>query len=222
MGYRPTAWCQTYEFTYKAPKWAKGTSRNYTKGHPGNTVTLWQLPSSLGLFSTSGAEDYWASKFGVVGIHESLHHELKAAKKDRIKTMFVCPNPVDTDMLRGCWISKEIEPFLPRLKPDYCVKQAMKATLTDQPMTCTPCLKIHHDFHEEHPPSWSSCVHVPVPTSTQVYVTVCCLKKTSHKQYWSKNWNRRIFFWMAYHFYQKMMIKVFHWSTSTLLTFSGF
>lgn len=138
MGYRPTAWCQTYEFIYKAPKWVKGTPRNYTKGHPGNMVILWQLPSSLGLFSTAGAEDYWASKFGVVGIHESLRHELKAAKKDGIKTMLVCPNPVDTDMFRGCWISKEIEPFLPHLKPEYCVKQAMKATLTDQPMTCTP------------------------------------------------------------------------------------
>jgi retinol dehydrogenase-10 len=35
---------------------------------------------------------------------------------------------------------KEIEPFLPPLKPDYCVKQAMKAILTDQPMVCTPRL----------------------------------------------------------------------------------
>lgn len=35
---------------------------------------------------------------------------------------------------------KEIEPFLPPLKPDYCVKQAMKAILTDQPMICTPRL----------------------------------------------------------------------------------
>lgn len=35
---------------------------------------------------------------------------------------------------------KEIEPFLPPLKPDYCVKQAMRAILTDQPMICTPRL----------------------------------------------------------------------------------
>ncbi|KAF3822542.1 hypothetical protein GH733_007916, partial [Mirounga leonina] len=74
--------------------------------------------------------DYCASKFGVVGFHESLSHELKAAEKDGIKTTLVCPYLVDTGMFRGCRIRS----------PDYCVKQAMKAILTDQPMICTPRL----------------------------------------------------------------------------------
>ncbi|XP_066122419.1 retinol dehydrogenase 10 [Saccopteryx bilineata] len=103
----------------------------------GHIVTV---ASSLGLFSTAGVEDYCASKFGVVGFHESLSHELKAAEKDGIKTTLVCPYLVDTGMFRGCRIRKEIEPFLPPLKPDYCVQQAMKAILTDQPMICTPRL----------------------------------------------------------------------------------
>ncbi|CAO2580074.1 Retinol dehydrogenase 10 [Lemmus lemmus] len=103
----------------------------------GHIVTV---ASSLGLFSTAGVEDYCASKFGVVGFHESLSHELKAAEKDGIKTTLVCPYLVDTGMFRGCRIRKEIEPFLPPLKPDYCVKQAMRAILTDQPMICTPRL----------------------------------------------------------------------------------
>lgn len=41
----------------------------------------------------------------------------------------------------SCFFStfrKEIEPFLPPLKPEFCVKQAMRAILTDQPMICTP------------------------------------------------------------------------------------
>uniref|UniRef100_A0A8C5M9H2 Retinol dehydrogenase 10 n=1 Tax=Leptobrachium leishanense TaxID=445787 RepID=A0A8C5M9H2_9ANUR len=84
--------------------------------------------------------DYCASKFGAVGFHESLSHELKAADKDGIKTTLVCPYLVDTGMFRGCRIRKEIEPFLPPLKPDYCVKQAMRAILTDQAMICTPRL----------------------------------------------------------------------------------
>ncbi|KAK2527951.1 Rdh10 [Columba guinea] len=84
--------------------------------------------------------DYCASKFGAVGFHESLSHELKAAEKDGIKTTLVCPYLVDTGMFRGCRIRKEIEPFLPPLKPEYCVKQAMRAILTDQPMICTPRL----------------------------------------------------------------------------------
>ncbi|XP_029447337.1 retinol dehydrogenase 10 isoform X2 [Rhinatrema bivittatum] len=103
----------------------------------GHIVTV---ASSLGLFSTAGVEDYCASKFGAVGFHESLSHELKAAEKDGVKATLVCPYLVDTGMFRGCRIRKEIEPFLPPLKPDYCVKQAIRAILTDQPMICTPRL----------------------------------------------------------------------------------
>ncbi|MCJ8745751.1 hypothetical protein PDJAM_G00133930 [Pangasius djambal] len=101
----------------------------------GHIVTV---ASSLGLFSTAGVEDYCASKFGAIGFHESLSHEIKASEKDGIKMTLVCPYLVDTGMFRGCRIRKEIEPFLPPLKPEFCVKQAMKAILTDQPMICTP------------------------------------------------------------------------------------
>ncbi|KPP64473.1 retinol dehydrogenase 10-A-like [Scleropages formosus] len=101
----------------------------------GHIVTV---ASSLGLFSTAGVEDYCASKFGAIGFHESLSHELKAAEKDGIKMTLVCPYLVDTGMFRGCRIRKEIEPFLPPLKPEFCVKQVMRAILTDQPMICTP------------------------------------------------------------------------------------
>ncbi|KAG2458496.1 retinol dehydrogenase 10-A [Polypterus senegalus] len=109
----------------------------------GHIVTV---ASSLGLFSTAGVEDYCASKFGAVGFHESLSHELKAADKDGIKMTLVCPYLVDTGMFRGCRIRKEIEPFLPPLKPEYCVKQAMNAILTDQPMICTPRLMYMVNF----------------------------------------------------------------------------
>ncbi|CAG5895897.1 unnamed protein product [Menidia menidia] len=101
----------------------------------GHIVTV---ASSLGLFSTAGVEDYCASKFGAIGFHESLSHEIKASEKDGISMTLVCPYLVDTGMFKGCRIRKEIEPFLPPLKPEFCVKQAMRAILTDQPMICTP------------------------------------------------------------------------------------
>uniref|UniRef100_A0AAQ4S6R1 NADP-retinol dehydrogenase n=1 Tax=Gasterosteus aculeatus aculeatus TaxID=481459 RepID=A0AAQ4S6R1_GASAC len=101
----------------------------------GHIVTV---ASSLGLFSTAGVEDYCASKFGAIGFHESLSHEVKASEKDGINMTLVCPYLVDTGMFKGCRIRKEIEPFLPPLKPEFCVKQAMRAILTDQPMICTP------------------------------------------------------------------------------------
>ncbi|XP_035285390.1 retinol dehydrogenase 10-B [Anguilla rostrata] len=103
----------------------------------GHIVTV---ASSLGLFSTAGVEDYCASKFGAIGFHESLSHELKAAEKDGIKMTLVCPFLVDTGMFQGCRIRKEMASFLPPLKPEYCVNQAMRAILTDQPMICTPRL----------------------------------------------------------------------------------
>ncbi|XP_045566883.1 retinol dehydrogenase 10-A [Salmo salar] len=101
----------------------------------GHIVTV---ASSLGLFSTAGVEDYCASKFGAIGFHESLSHEIKASDKDGIKMTLVCPYLVDTGMFKGCRIRKEIEPFLPPLKPEFCVTQSMRAILTDQAMICTP------------------------------------------------------------------------------------
>ncbi|KAF5901202.1 retinol dehydrogenase 10-A, partial [Clarias magur] len=67
----------------------------------GHIVTV---ASSLGLFSTAGIEDYCASKFGAIGFHESLSHEIKASEKDGIKMTLVCPYLVDTGMFRGCRI----------------------------------------------------------------------------------------------------------------------
>ncbi|KAL2097404.1 hypothetical protein ACEWY4_006611 [Coilia grayii] len=101
----------------------------------GHIVTI---ASTLGLFTTAGVEDYCASKFGAIGFHESLSHELKAADKDGIKMTLVCPFLVDTGMFKGCKIRKEMAPFFPPLKPEYCVTQAMRAILTDQEMVCTP------------------------------------------------------------------------------------
>lgn len=67
-------------------------------GRPGIRVAL----TTVALLSLT--QDYCASKFGVVGFHESLSHELKAAEKDGIKTTLVCPYLVDTGMFRGCRI----------------------------------------------------------------------------------------------------------------------
>lgn len=91
----------------------------------GHIVTV---ASALGLFSTACVEvrhnndfllitsvscrlalplllqDYCASKFGAVGFHESLTHELLAEGLDGIKTTLVCPYIVDTGMFAGCEI----------------------------------------------------------------------------------------------------------------------
>ncbi|XP_061425368.1 retinol dehydrogenase 10-like [Lethenteron reissneri] len=104
----------------------------------GHLVTV---ASSLGLFSTAGIEDYCASKYGAVGFHESLAHEIRAMEKDGVHTTLVCPYLVSTGMFQGCRIRKEIETYiLPPLKPEFCVSQAMRAILTNQAMICIPRL----------------------------------------------------------------------------------
>ncbi|KAM7006829.1 retinol dehydrogenase 10-B-like [Tautogolabrus adspersus] len=103
----------------------------------GHIVTV---ASALGLFSTACVEDYCASKYGAVGFHESLTHELLAENLGGIKTTLVCPYIVDTGMFAGCEIRKEIQSLIPPLEPLYTVQQSMKAILAEQQMICIPRL----------------------------------------------------------------------------------
>ena len=50
------------------------------------------------------SQDYCASKFGAIGFHESLSHEIKASDKEGINMTLVCPYLVDTGMFKGCRI----------------------------------------------------------------------------------------------------------------------
>lgn len=85
-------------------------------------------------------QDYCASKFGAVGFHESLTHELHAEKLDGIKTTLVCPYIVDTGMFAGCEIRPELRSLIPPLEPLYTVQQSMLAILSEQAMICIPRL----------------------------------------------------------------------------------
>ena len=67
------------------------------KNH-GHIITI---ASSAGIFGVPGLIDYCASKFGAVGIHESLAAELQALKKDGITSTLVCPFYIDTGMFKG-------------------------------------------------------------------------------------------------------------------------
>ncbi len=64
----------------------------------GHIITI---ASSAGLFGVAGLMDYCASKFGAVGIHESLTSELFTLGKDGVKTTLVCPYYINTGMFNG-------------------------------------------------------------------------------------------------------------------------
>ena len=64
----------------------------------GHIITV---ASAAGLFGVAGLVDYCASKFGAVGIHESLTSELNTTGKDGVHTTVVCPFYIDTGMFDG-------------------------------------------------------------------------------------------------------------------------
>ena len=64
----------------------------------GHVITI---ASSAGLFGVAGLTDYCASKYGAVGIHESLTSELATLKCNDVHTTCVCPYFINTGMFDG-------------------------------------------------------------------------------------------------------------------------
>jgi len=81
----------------------------------GHIVTI---ASSAGLFGVPGLTDYCASKFGAVGVTESLKLEIWKEKKD-VNVTLVCPYFIDTGMFSG--VVSKFNWFLPIIKPDDMV-----------------------------------------------------------------------------------------------------
>lgn len=67
------------------------------KNH-GHVITI---ASSAGLFGIASLMDYCASKYGAVGIHESLAAEVSIENVDGVKTTLVCPFFINTGMFDG-------------------------------------------------------------------------------------------------------------------------
>lgn len=59
------------------------------------------MASSAGLFGVATLMDYCGSKYGAVGIHESLAGELSVQNLDGVKTTLVCPFYINTGMFDG-------------------------------------------------------------------------------------------------------------------------
>lgn len=68
------------------------------KNNHGHVITI---ASGAGLFGIAGLVDYCASKFGAVGINESLTSELSILGLDGVHTTLVCPFYIDTGMFDG-------------------------------------------------------------------------------------------------------------------------
>jgi len=99
----------------------------------GHIVTI---SSSAGLNGTAYLTDYSATKFAVVGLHESLALELRELGFYDIQMTCVCPNFVNTGL---AWYPKTNVPWLiPILKSEEVAEEIVDAVREDQEMLVLP------------------------------------------------------------------------------------
>jgi len=99
----------------------------------GHVVTI---SSNAGLCGVPGLVDYCASKFGALGLNESLRLELKKRNKSGVKTTVICPFFIKTGMFEGA--QSKLPLLCPILEPDYAADQIMRAILVDQELLIMP------------------------------------------------------------------------------------
>ncbi|XP_065063194.1 epidermal retinol dehydrogenase 2-like [Rhopilema esculentum] len=99
----------------------------------GHIVTI---SSSAGLSGTPYLSDYSASKFALLGIHESMFLELRDNGIDGVKFTIVCPNFINTGM---SWYPKTKVPWLlPILDAEDVAKEILIAVRTNQQLLVLP------------------------------------------------------------------------------------
>lgn len=92
------------------------------KRNAGQVVTVASMAGQIG---TAGLVDYSASKFGAVGIAESLRMELRHGKYTGVSSVLICPFFIKTGMFTGA--SSKYPLLFPLLEPSYAVSQIFQA-----------------------------------------------------------------------------------------------
>jgi len=91
----------------------------HNKGH---VVTI---ASGAGLAGLPGMVDYCASKFGAVGLSESLYMEIANQQKD-VKVTTICPYFISTGMFEG--VKNRYPWLLPVIQPEEMAEKIVSAT----------------------------------------------------------------------------------------------
>ncbi|XP_020300720.1 short-chain dehydrogenase/reductase family 16C member 6-like isoform X2 [Pseudomyrmex gracilis] len=116
---------RTYKINVLSHYWiTKSFLKDMMKNNHGHIVTI---ASVAGLLGTYNCTDYSASKFAVIGYHESLFHELKVHGFDGIYMTLVCPYLINTGMFHGVQPS-----MLPMLEPEFVAEEVVAGILTNE------------------------------------------------------------------------------------------
>ena len=98
----------------------------------GHIVTIASIAGYVGV---SGMVDYSASKFGAVGLTESLRIELKLMKS-KVKTTCVCPYYINTGMFTGVTLSHSWA--FPMLDEGYAARRIIQAIRQETELLIMP------------------------------------------------------------------------------------
>lgn len=98
----------------------------------GHVVTI---ASAAGTAGVAGLVDYCASKFGAVGVGESLYMELRK-RKSQVRTTLVCPYYINTGMFDG--VRTRFPLLLPILSEDYASSRIILAVERGEEYLCMP------------------------------------------------------------------------------------
>lgn len=108
-------------------KYAIPYIRNSTNGKIVN------ISSGAGLHGIPELSVYCASKFGVIGITESVASELEG----KIKVYAICPGGVDTEMYRTLFGHK------PQLKPEHIAKKVLELVSPDSKVASGKIIEVY-------------------------------------------------------------------------------
>jgi all-trans-retinol dehydrogenase (NAD+) len=92
------------------------------------------VASLAGLAGAPGAATYAATKWGVIGLDESLELELQRQGRAQVHVTTVCPGLVSTELFAG---AQNLRLF-PRLAPEAVADLVVRAVLADRPYVRTP------------------------------------------------------------------------------------
>jgi 3-oxoacyl-[acyl-carrier protein] reductase len=112
---------------YLCTKYAIAHIRNSNNGKIVN------ISSGAGLHGIPELSIYCASKFGVIGITQSIASELEG----KIKVYVICPGGVDTDMYRSLFGHK------PQLKPEHIAKKVLELVSPDSKVTSGKIIEVY-------------------------------------------------------------------------------
>ena len=98
-----------------------------------NNGKIVNISSGAGLHGIPELSIYCASKFGVIGITQSIASELEG----KIKVYVICPGGVDTDMYRSLFGHK------PQLKPEHIAKKVLELVSPDSKVTSGKIIEVY-------------------------------------------------------------------------------